>query len=79
MLLGGWIVLLGGWILCREPPDRIIAESNLIGMPLTIAVHIVQCFHYLHREVSHAMLFKDVNSGGVRDFYLGLPSAVAVG
>lgn len=71
--------LLRDWTQHGRLPDGVIAESNLFGMPLTIVIHIVQYFHYLDGNVSHAALVQDVNTGGIQGFCLGLLSAIAVG
>ena len=47
---------LGDWIQQGELPDGNIAESNLLGMPLTPIIHFVQYIHYLDRNTSHVEL-----------------------
>ena len=70
---------LADWIQHGELPDGSIVDSNLFGMPLTIIVQIVQYFHYLDGNVSHAELLEELSAAGIQGFCLGLLSAVAVG
>jgi hypothetical protein len=54
---------------------------NVLSMPFTVIVHIVQWFHYLENNPKHLgldQLLEGAQAGGIQGFCLGLLSAVAV-
>lgn len=57
-------------------------SPNIISMPFTIIIHLVQYFHYLENNpqgLTHAQLLEGAQAGGIQGFCIGLLSALAVG
>ena len=50
--------LLADWIQYNEAPDGSNAESNLLGMSLTIVIHVAQYFRYLDGNITHSQLIE---------------------
>ncbi len=51
---------------------------NVLTMPFTVIVHLVQYFHYMDPDVSQAQLLEGLKVGGVQGFCTGMLTALAV-
>lgn len=51
---------------------------NVLSMPFTIIIQLVQYFHYLDNDISQAQILENVNVGGVQGFCTGILTAIAV-
>lgn len=70
------------WIDEGTLPCTAQAPPNIITMPLTIIIHLVQYFHYLEnnpQDITHAQLLEAAQTGGIQGFCIGLLSAIVVG
>jgi len=69
------------WLKHGEMPTRADVPPNVLTMPLTIIIHVVQFLHYIHSEAeksSYGQILENVKAGGVQGFCTGLLTAIAV-
>ncbi|KAI9884810.1 MAG: Type I Iterative PKS [Watsoniomyces obsoletus] len=67
------------WIDHGEFPPKSGVPPNVLTMPFTIIIHLVQYFHYMDQDVSQAQLLEGLKVGGVQGFCTGILTALAVG
>ncbi|KAL5354266.1 hypothetical protein ACLOAV_000354 [Pseudogymnoascus australis] len=73
---------LQDWIDQGIFPFTSQVPPNIITMPLTIIIHLVQYTHYLENNpqgLTHAQLLEAAQIGGIQGFCIGLLSAITVG
>ena len=51
---------------------------NILSMPFTVVIQLVQYFHYLDNGISHAQVLESVRLGGAQGFCTGILTAFAV-
>jgi len=69
------------WIDHGVSPSSDIISQNVLTMPFTILIHLVQYFHFLDAEVggaSQRQVLDGVQVGGIQGFCAGILSAIAV-
>lgn len=70
------------WIDQGTFPFTSQVPPNIITMPLTIIIHLVQYTHYLENNpqgLTHAQMLEAAQIGGIQGFCIGLLSAITVG
>lgn len=69
------------WIDHGVTPSSDTISRNVLTMPFTILIHLVQYFHFLDAEVggvSQSQVLDGVQMGGIQGFCAGILSAIAV-
>ena len=74
-----WLDDLVEWVNHGDLQTKSGSPPNVLTMPFTIIIHIIQYFHYLDSvQTSHAEVLKNVETGGVQGFCTGILTAIAV-
>ena len=74
-----WLDHLVEWVNHGESQSISGSPPNVLTMPFTIIIHIIQYSHYVHGlQTNHAEVLKNVETGGIQGFCTGLLTAIAV-
>ena len=74
-----WLAYLVEWVNHGESPSIPGLPPNVLTMPFTIIIHIIQYSVYVHGlKTNHAEVLKNVQKGGIQGFCTGLLAAIAV-
>lgn len=67
------------WINHGEFLSKYTVPPNVLTMPFTIVIHIIQYFHYLGSlQTTHAAILEHLKIGGAQGFCTGILTAIAL-
>ena len=74
-----WLDDLVEWVNHGEVLSTSGLPPNVLTMPFTIIIHIIQYFHYIEGlQINHAEVLKNVKTAGIQGFCTGILTAIAV-
>ena len=75
------VQILVHWVEHGDMPHDVNISPNVLTMPLTIIIQVIQYLHYIDSDIdgpSHGQILENVKAGGVQGFCTGLLTAIAV-
>ena len=74
-----WLDDLVEWVNHGELLSKSGLPPNVLTIPFTIIIHIIQYFHYIEGlQIKHADVIKNVETAGIQGFCTGILTAIAV-